>query len=171
MNLQKMKKADTWPGALRGKNTSVDPVTLEGMQKKIMLERFQAEVFVCLRCIVRLGRRLEFCAAHGINSNSTHRLRTSGPTANCTNKVHGCSVVFLWSFAAICLMRTVVLSRVVFQRRYYPYSRIFWRCVPFLFLFFILSLLAIAAMRCTCRPPSRAGVCTGRICQEHISTG
>lgn len=44
VNLQKMKKADTWPGALRGNNASVDPVTLEHMQKKIMLERFQTEV-------------------------------------------------------------------------------------------------------------------------------
>lgn len=51
-----MKKADTWPGALQGSNANVDPVTLEGMQKKIMLERFQSEViffgfvfdFVCL---------------------------------------------------------------------------------------------------------------------------
>ncbi|CAN0396043.1 unnamed protein product, partial [Laminaria digitata] len=46
VNLQKMKKADTWPAALRGSNTSVDPLTLEGMQKKIMLERFQSEVGV-----------------------------------------------------------------------------------------------------------------------------
>ncbi|CAM9612748.1 unnamed protein product [Hapterophycus canaliculatus] len=43
VNLQKMKKADTWPAALQGRNTTVDPVTLEGMQKKIMLERFQSE--------------------------------------------------------------------------------------------------------------------------------
>ncbi|CAN0106836.1 unnamed protein product, partial [Ectocarpus sp. 8 AP-2014] len=43
VNLQKMKKADTWPAALQGKNTQVDPMTLEGMQKKIMLERFQSE--------------------------------------------------------------------------------------------------------------------------------
>lgn len=55
MNLQKMKKADTWPGALWGKNTSVDPVTLEGMQKKIMLERFQAEVFVLLAVHLSFG--------------------------------------------------------------------------------------------------------------------
>lgn len=47
VNLQKMKKADTWPAALQGSNTSVDPLTLEGMQKKIMLERFQSEVGVC----------------------------------------------------------------------------------------------------------------------------
>ncbi|CAM9157576.1 unnamed protein product [Pylaiella littoralis] len=43
VNLQKMKKAETWPSALQGKNTTVDPITLEGMQKKIMLERFQSE--------------------------------------------------------------------------------------------------------------------------------
>ncbi|CAN0531560.1 unnamed protein product, partial [Ectocarpus sp. 12 AP-2014] len=43
VNLQKMKKADTWPAALQGRNTQVDPMTLEGMQKKIMLERFQSE--------------------------------------------------------------------------------------------------------------------------------
>lgn len=46
VNLQKMKKADTWPAALQGRNTQVDPMTLEGMQKKIMLERFQSEVRV-----------------------------------------------------------------------------------------------------------------------------
>lgn len=54
MNLQKMKKADTWPAALQGGNTRVDPVTLEGMQKKIMLERFQSEVcwiFSCQRLV------------------------------------------------------------------------------------------------------------------------
>lgn len=45
VNLQKMKKADTWPAALQGSNTTVDPLTLEGMQKKIMLERFQSEVW------------------------------------------------------------------------------------------------------------------------------
>lgn len=44
VNLQKMKKAETWPAALQGRNTRVDPLTLEGMQKKIMLERFQSEV-------------------------------------------------------------------------------------------------------------------------------
>ena len=44
MNLQKMKKADTWPAALQGRDARVDPITLEGMQKKIMLERFQNEV-------------------------------------------------------------------------------------------------------------------------------
>ncbi|CAM9964548.1 unnamed protein product [Ascophyllum nodosum] len=43
VNLQKMKKAETWPAALQGKNAAVDPATLEGMQKKIMLERFQSE--------------------------------------------------------------------------------------------------------------------------------
>eukprot|EP00752_Nemacystus_decipiens_P007181 g6430.t1 len=43
VNLQKMKKAETWPAALQGRNTRVDPLTLEGMQKKIMLERFQSE--------------------------------------------------------------------------------------------------------------------------------
>lgn len=48
VNLQKMKKADTWPSALQGRNTRVDPMTLEGMQKKIMLERFQSEVCVCM---------------------------------------------------------------------------------------------------------------------------
>lgn len=46
VNLQKMKKAETWPSALQGRNTTVDPVTLEGMQKKIMLERFQSEVCI-----------------------------------------------------------------------------------------------------------------------------
>lgn len=46
VNLQKMKKAQTWSAALRGSNASVDPLTLEGMQKKIMLERFQNEVGV-----------------------------------------------------------------------------------------------------------------------------
>lgn len=46
VNLQKMKKADTWPAALQGRNAKVDPMTLEGMQKKIMLERFQNEVRV-----------------------------------------------------------------------------------------------------------------------------
>ena len=46
MNLQKMKKAETWPAALQGKNAAVDPATLEGMQKKIMLERFQSEVII-----------------------------------------------------------------------------------------------------------------------------
>lgn len=45
VNLQKMKKAETWPSALHGRNTTVDPITLEGMQKKIMLERFQSEVW------------------------------------------------------------------------------------------------------------------------------
>ncbi len=49
MNLQKMKKADTWPAALQGRNARVDPITLEGMQKKIMLERFQNEV--CVLCV------------------------------------------------------------------------------------------------------------------------
>lgn len=44
VNLQKMKKAETWPAALQGRNAAVDPATLEGMQKKIMLERFQSEV-------------------------------------------------------------------------------------------------------------------------------
>eukprot|EP00903_Cladosiphon_okamuranus_P012348 g11577.t1 len=43
VNLQKMKKAETWPAALQGRNSKVDPLTLEGMQKKIMLERFQSE--------------------------------------------------------------------------------------------------------------------------------
>ncbi|CAM9689831.1 unnamed protein product, partial [Discosporangium mesarthrocarpum] len=42
VNLQKMKKAETWVGPLAGRE-SVDPATLQGMQKKIMLERFQAE--------------------------------------------------------------------------------------------------------------------------------
>lgn len=44
VNLQKVKKAETWAGALQGRNANVDPVTLENMQKKIMLERFQSEV-------------------------------------------------------------------------------------------------------------------------------
>lgn len=44
VNLQKMKKAETWAGALQGRNAAADPVTLENMQKKIMLERFQSEV-------------------------------------------------------------------------------------------------------------------------------
>lgn len=48
VNLQKVKKAETWPAALRGRNATVDPVTLEGMQKKIMLERFQNEVSWCI---------------------------------------------------------------------------------------------------------------------------
>lgn len=48
MNLQKMKKAETWPAALQGRNSRVDPLTLEGMQKKIMLERFQSEVHTCV---------------------------------------------------------------------------------------------------------------------------
>lgn len=54
VNLQKVRKADTWTGALQGHNASVDPVTLEGMQKKIMLERFQNEVrgasCLCVYC-------------------------------------------------------------------------------------------------------------------------
>lgn len=54
MNLQKMKKADTWPAALQGRNTRVDPLTLEGMQKKIMLERFQSEVNGRVSCLVFL---------------------------------------------------------------------------------------------------------------------
>lgn len=52
VNLQKMKKAETWPSALQGKNTTVDPITLEGMQKKIMLERFQSEVCISI-CMYR----------------------------------------------------------------------------------------------------------------------
>ncbi|CAM9738135.1 unnamed protein product, partial [Choristocarpus tenellus] len=43
VNLQKMKKADTWVSPLKGRGGDVDPVTLQGMQKKIMLERFQTE--------------------------------------------------------------------------------------------------------------------------------
>ena len=50
MNLQKMKKAETWPAALHGRNARVDPLTLEGMQKKIMLERFQSEVHMVHAC-------------------------------------------------------------------------------------------------------------------------
>lgn len=50
MNLQKMKKAETWPAALQGGSARVDPLTLEGMQKKIMLERFQSEVCMYARC-------------------------------------------------------------------------------------------------------------------------
>lgn len=63
VNLQKMKKADTWPAALQGSNTNVDPLTLEGMQKKIMLERFQSEVrgvhrTGLLTCVVVLKTRI-----------------------------------------------------------------------------------------------------------------
>lgn len=50
VNLQKMKKAETWPAALQGRNAAVDPATLEGMQKKIMLERFQSEVKIIDFC-------------------------------------------------------------------------------------------------------------------------
>lgn len=57
VNLQKMKKAETWPGALQGRNASVDPVTLGEMQKKIMLERFQNEVRCEERVVVCEGGR------------------------------------------------------------------------------------------------------------------
>lgn len=61
MNLQKMKKADTWPAALQGRNTQVDPMTLEGMQKKIMLERFQNEVRVLHRPAHPCCRTVDNC--------------------------------------------------------------------------------------------------------------
>jgi hypothetical protein len=46
INLQKVEKGSTWDGALQGQGQSVDPMTKESMQKKIMLERFQEEVYI-----------------------------------------------------------------------------------------------------------------------------
>ena len=44
INLQKMRKGETWDAALKGKGgTAVDPFTKQEIQKKLMLERFQEE--------------------------------------------------------------------------------------------------------------------------------
>jgi hypothetical protein len=48
INLQKVEKGSTWDGALQGQGQSVDPMTKESMQKKIMLERFQEEVYITI---------------------------------------------------------------------------------------------------------------------------
>lgn len=81
MNLQKMKKAETWPAALHGRNARVDPLTLEGMQKKIMLERFQSEVHMVHACrwflwpyVLTLSQRRECYAAGGAGAIDHLRL-------------------------------------------------------------------------------------------------
>jgi hypothetical protein len=46
INLQKMNKAEAWDCALKGRSgTVIDPHTKEEVKKKLMLERFQEEVW------------------------------------------------------------------------------------------------------------------------------
>ena len=51
-----MNKAETWTCALAGRDGAqeVDPVTKEELRKKMMLDRFQEEVCMCV-CVIYLS--------------------------------------------------------------------------------------------------------------------
>lgn len=50
INMQKMNKAEAWDCALCGRaGEKIDAFTKEEVRKKLMLERFQEEVLICLR--------------------------------------------------------------------------------------------------------------------------
>ena len=56
ITLVKMNKAETWTCALAGRDGAqeVDPVTKEELRKKMMLDRFQEEVCMCV-CVIYLS--------------------------------------------------------------------------------------------------------------------